>query len=290
MTLTKFILVWICCTNLIACQETKTSESDLDSTEVEKVITSLEFTGNTLETRFQPPEDYERTVINDNSFSSYLRNLKLKPAGTEVKYFDGSVKKNHQVYDAVIDLSIGNKDLHQCADAIMRLRAEYLWSQKKYDEIHFNFTNGFKVEYLEWMKGKRMIINGNQTYWDEGENFSNTYQDFWEYLELIFMYAGTSSLSKELKAVNYSDMQIGDVFIIGGFPGHAVIVVDMAINQMNSQKVYLLAQSYMPAQELQILKNPMNEKLSPWYTLDDNMTIQTPEWNFSQNNLKRFQK
>jgi hypothetical protein len=50
-------------------------------------------------------------------------------------------------------MEIGNKDLHQCADAVMRLRAEYLWNEERYDKIHFNFTNGFRVDYTKWIEG-----------------------------------------------------------------------------------------------------------------------------------------
>ena len=59
-------------------------------------------------------------------------------------------------------------------------------------------------------------------------------------------------------------MKIGDVFIKGGSPGHAVTIVDIAINPKTNKKVFLLAQSYMPAQEIKILKNPNNSELSPW--------------------------
>ncbi len=50
----------------------------------------------------------------------------------------------------------------------------------------------------------------------------------------------------------------------------------------------LLAQSYMPAQELQILKNPNNTSLSPWYNIDFGTTLETPEWTFSSSQLRRF--
>lgn len=82
-------------------------------------------------------------------------------------------------------------------------------------------------------------------------------------------------------------MQTGDVLIQGGSPGHAAIVVDLAVNAQG-QKVFLLAQSYMPAQSIHILKNPVNPALSPWYEADNSAVVQTPEWTFTTKDLKRF--
>ncbi len=245
--------------------------------------------GNTLESRFSVPESYKRIIVQPFSFADYLRKLPLKPHNSLVKYYDGSIKYNHNVYDAVIDMNIGKKNLHQCADAIMRLRAEYFWQKKMYDSIHFNFTNGFCVKYTEWMKGRRVVIKGNKTYWNNRIAPSNTYNDFWKYMELIFSYAGTLSLSKEMQTIDINSIQIGDVFIVGGTPGHAVLVVDMAKNKDN-KKIFMLAQSYMPAQEMQILKNPSDSTLSPWYSIDFEDKLYTPEWIFDKNNLKRFKK
>ena len=87
---------------------------------------------------------------------------------------------------------------------------------------------------------------------------------------------------------NISEMRIGDVFIQGGFPGHAVIVVDMAKNKATGKKIFLLAQSYMPAQDIHILKNPNHDALDPWYELDFEGPLYTPEWTFGKDNLKRF--
>lgn len=248
----------------------------------------IDTSGINIESRFRTPKGYERTVESANSFAVYLRNLPLKPHGSAVTLFDGRQKVNYDVYDAVIDLEIGSKDLHQCADAVMRLRAEYLWSQKRYDEIHFNLTNGFRVDYSEWMKGKRIVVNGNKTTWSQSTSASNAYKDFWKYMELVFTYAGTLSLSSELKRVKPEDLKIGDVFIRGGSPGHAVIVVDMAINPETRKKLFLIAQSYMPAQEIQLLKNPNDEELSPWYSADFGDALHTPEWSFVKEELKGF--
>lgn len=243
---------------------------------------------HTVASRFLTPTGFNRTNTNEGTFAAYLRNLPLKPHGAQVRLFNGNIKNNHQVYDAVVNLEIGDKNLHQCADAVMRLRAEYLWEKHEYEKIHFNFTNGFRVDYSEWMKGKRVVVDGNKTHWSKRTSPSNSYQSFWNYLEIIFSYAGTLSLSKELKPIAVSNLEIGDVFIQGGSPGHAVIVVDMAENEQAGERVFLLAQSYMPAQETQILKNPNGKNGSPWYSLNFGELLQTPEWTFRKTDLKRF--
>lgn len=245
--------------------------------------------GNTLETRINTPAGFERVPVSKNSFGQYLRQLPLKPDGTMVRFYNGIPKPNFNVYTAVVNLEIGERDLHQCADAVMRLRAEHLWNQKEYDKIHFNFTNGFRVDYSEWMKGKRIAVKGNDVSWYQAGSPSNTYKDFWKYMEIIFSYAGTLSLAKELKAVKTDQLQIGDVFVQGGSPGHAVIVVDVATKPETGEKVFLLAQSYMPAQEIQILKN-RNEEISPWYSADFGEVLETPEWTFTHKDLKRFEE
>ncbi len=108
-------------------------------------------------------------------------------------------------------------------------------------------------------------------------------------MNLVFSYAGTHSLSKELKNIeNLEDIKIGDVFIKGGFPGHAVIVMDVAKHKNSGKKIFLLAQSYMPAQDIHILKNPNNTALNPWYSTDFEDKLYTPEWTFDKNQLKKW--
>lgn len=240
---------------------------------------------STISERIKPPLGFSRSMVDTSSFGHYLRTLPLKPTDAKVTYYDGRKKSDAGIYCAVVNMPIGDKDLHQCADAIMRLKAEYHWRRGEYDKICFNFTNGFRVHYTEWMKGRRMIVDGNKTYWNDRNNPSNTYADFWNYMELIFMYAGTASLEKELTTVD-GEPKIGDVLIQGGFPGHAVIIVDRA-QRADGKSVYLLAQSYMPAQELQVLINPTDSSRSPWYELNVDKIV-TPEWSFKRSDLRRF--
>lgn len=244
--------------------------------------------GYNIEERFLPPSGFVREVTSPNSFSFFLRNLSLKDYGSPVLLYNGRPKAN-QVYESVIAMDIGKKDLQQCADAVIRLRAEYLYQEKKYDDIHFNFTNGFKADYKKWMEGNRIKVIGNNVKWEKIAEERDDYETFQEYLETVFMYAGTLSLEKELISVDdYNDIRVGDVLIQGGSPGHAVIVFDVVVDKNNGNKAYLLGQSYMPAQEIHILKNPEGINNSPWYLVQEDDLIRTPEWTFSRNNLKRF--
>lgn len=219
--------------------------------------------------RFLPPSGYEVLRSDSNSFAYYLQYLPLKPQGTKVKYYDGTIKNNDFVYCSVVDQDIDAVDLQQCADAVMRLRGEYLYHKKRYDEIQFNFLSDGKPRYFS----------------DYAKN-DYSYTKFRKYMKYIFGYANTASLKAELSTRQIMEMQIGDVLVQRGNPyGHAVIVVNMAENK-KGDKVFMLAQSYMPAQETQILINPKIED-SPWYELNEN-DIYTPEWTFYSGDLKHF--
>lgn len=237
--------------------------------------------------RIAPPQGFIRKEA--NGFGNYLRNLPLKPIGTKVKLYDGSLKGWQGGAYAVVDMEIGTSDLQQCADAVMRLRAEYLWHEKKYEEIHFNFTNGMRVDYSKWAQGYRIKVNGNNTSWYKATGEDYSYQTFRKYMNQIFMYAGTASLSKELKSISLSDLQVGDVFIIGGHPGHAMIVVDMAEDYMGN-KAILVAQSYMPAQDIHIVTNLKDKAKSPWYIINrTTKEFNFPEYHFNSSQIMRFQ-
>ena len=207
--------------------------------------------------------------------------MPLKDGTPPVLLFNGDRKRNQNAHYAVINIDVGSKNLQQCADAVIRLRAEYLYQRNDYEDIHFNFTSGDKAEFSRWMFGYRPKISGENVRWSRTNEVDSSYSSFRKYLNTVFTYAGSYSLSRELKPVrNVTDMKVGDVFIQGGFPGHAVIVVDMAVDPQSGRKVFMLAQSYMPAQEPHILVNPRNTRLSPWYELDFGETLYTPEWTF----------
>jgi hypothetical protein len=248
--------------------------------------------GMTLQERFETPDGFTRVSVDDGSFGEYLRNLPLKSHGSRVRYYNGGVKLK-DVHEAVVDIDVGERDLQQCADAVIRLRAEYLYGKEQYKRIHFNFTNGFNADYVTWRQGNRIAVEGNRAKWVKSAGQSTDYASFRKYLDMVFAYAGTLSLSQEMKQVPLEEMQIGDVFLKGATPGHCAIVVDMAENQATGEKLLMLAQSYMPAQDIHILKNPQNKGWSPWYSLNFGKIgekLKTPEWEFTANQLVRFEE
>ncbi|RYY38774.1 MAG: hypothetical protein EOO08_13240 [Chitinophagaceae bacterium] len=242
--------------------------------------------GNTIETRFNPPPGFVRKPAAAGSFAAYLRSLPLKPAGSKVHYFNGA-EKPANVYNAVVDLDVGKRDLQQCADAVMRLRAEWLWQVGRKDEISFRFSNGFRADYRRWRHGERNSVKGNHAFWRLDERNGNSYASFRQFLDVVFTYAGTLSLAASMRQQDLAQLEAGDVFIRGGSPGHAVLVVDVVENG-RGEKRFLLAQSYMPAQDIHILKNEAAAGGSSWYSDRFGAVLQTPEWDFKASELKSW--
>ena len=222
---------------------------------------------DTVLTRFKVPVGYQLAPVGPDSFGAWLQKLPLKPPGTQTKTYRGTVAATDIFTAAVMDISVGNEDLQQCADAVMRLRGEYLYHQKRYNDISFHFVSGFACDYAHYANGYRY----HNDHWVLKAAKDYSYTAFMHYMNLVFAYAGTLSLQKELKPVrNADELKAGDVFIRGGSPGHCFIVMDVVENGQHN-KQFLLAQSFMPAQNIQVLQydnNPwfdMNKKTGIWY-------------------------
>lgn len=212
------------------------------------------------------PQGYTRPPASTGSYAAWLRKLPLKK-NTTVFLYNGIPKPNQSAQFAVINMPVGNKDLQQCADAVIRLYAEYQYSRQQFGAIDFT-DNAHKHYRLSAGAGRAA---------------------FEHYLEKVFSYCGTASLEKQLiKVTDFSQLQPGDVLIKGGYPGHAMQVVDMAAN-IYGHKIYLLAQSYMPAQDIHIVVVPGKPLVHPWYAANSQGSIETPEWVFQKEHLRRWQ-
>lgn len=210
-----------------------------------------------LEHRFAPPAGATRIAAAPRSFAAFLRRLPLLPPGTPVRLFNGQLKHRQDVHAAVVDLDVGTRDLQQCADAAMRLRAEFLYSLGRYDDIRFHPEPGQK---------RVLAYTGG----DDRTRFSR-------YLLQVFSAAGSASLEAELPR-RTGPVEPGDLLSQGGHPGHVVIVLDVA--EGAGRRYLLIGQSFMPAQQFHVVRNLQDAALSPWYDESalDKGGVKTPEW------------
>lgn len=140
---------------------------------------------------------------------------------------------------AVVNLSMLS-NAEQCADACMRLKAEYLYQTGQYNKIKFQDVNGQSLRY----------------------SGGASREAFYRYLRRLYGVTSTFSLCREMQPRPLADIQPGDVFVYPGngrFLGHAVIVVDVAVN-----KAFLLAEGNTPARDIHLIRNLENPFRSPW--------------------------
>lgn len=203
--------------------------------------------------------------------------------------YDGTPIATQHLHEGVFDIDTGSKDLQQCADAVIRLRAEYLFKTGQFDKIQFHFTSGDLVTWNDYKNGMRAFVNGNSVSFRKTAVSDNSYKNFRNYLDLIFNYAGTISLNQETKpVVKNSDLTTGDILITPGSPGHVVFISGVCSNK-RGHRLFLLGEGFTPAQSIHILANPFNRMISPWYDLSiDKHATQTARYIFKPTNFRQF--
>ena len=289
----KMILLFLLC-GLLSCKKTNdftvknTNNQEINETE-NQVAVKINKDKNTIKERFTAPKKYSWVKENPDSFGFFIENFKLKKYGSPILKYDGTEIATQNLHEAIFDIDTGTKDLQQCADAVIRLRAEYLFKTKKFGEIKFHFTSGDLMKWNDYKNGTRAFVNGNSVSFRKTENLDDSYQNFRNYLDLIYTYAGTISLNKETFPVtDNKNLKSGDVLITAGSPGHVVFIAGVSKNA-EGKKLYLLAEGFTPAQSIHVLKNPFDPKISPWYELDVNSEqTKTARYLFKPTNFRRF--
>lgn len=247
---------------------------------------------NAIEKKISVPDGYNRVFTSSGSFAAWLRKLPLKPEGSPVKLWNGELKYTQGIHAAVVDLDFIGGNLQQCIDVIIRLRAEYLRSAGREDEIAFSYSCcSEKIEWKKWKNGWRTKISnpaGKASFtWIKTQQPDSSEKNFRAYLYNVMNYAGTLSLSRDMIKTDVEKMEAGDAFVEGAAPGlgHGVIILDMAVSK-EGKKVVLLGQSYNPAENLNVLKS--DGPLSPWFELDFKENFATPQWIFKKEHARRF--
>ncbi len=247
----------------------------------------LSFSQQNIKTKFALPEGYERNY--NNGYSVFLRQFPLKNNNV-VRYHNGENKYNNNIWAAVFDYDIGTGNLHQCADAVLYMRANYLYKKGLTDKLHYTFVSGFKAKYLDYITHYYKVDGNNVSLVLRDVRLEDNLETFRKWLREIWMYSNTWSIEKyDSYRVPLSDIKPGDFFIRSNPPpavGHAVKVVDVVSDSRGLKKV-MLSQSYMPAQENHILINPQDDGV--WYEIrGSTQVIQTPEFTFYSDELRRF--
>jgi hypothetical protein len=228
-----------------------------------------------LAERFFPPSGFRRVDLPPHSFGAWLRRLPLAAEGTPVLAYDGRtiLPAGHRHLAAVTTLDVGSRDLQQCADAVMRLFAEWRWSQGRAREV--SFQSGFgAIPWARFLGGAEPHYDGERVSWVTSRRRAREdHASFRRYLDVVFTWANTGSLDRQAAHPEPDDLRPGDFFVLPGNPGHTVLVLDMARDD-RGRRMALVGQSFMPAQRFQVLRPSRDQA---WFTIDDE-GVDTPFW------------
>jgi hypothetical protein len=220
----------------------------------------------TIQSRFPPAEGFQRVAVSPQSFAHWLRNLPLLPEGTPVKDYRGQIKVAPQdtILAAVVDYNIRGKKLEQCMDIILRFWAEYLFSQQRSDEIAFYLPVNFLLKWSDWQQGFRPHHQGIQISLLKNHAPDSSRDCFQKYLWEIFYYSNTQTAYFNYPTIKFENVQIGDFIVKRGSRGHAVLIVDLAVDS-NGNRIALFGQGDTPARQFYLLNYKEGQ---PWFPLN----------------------
>lgn len=199
-----------------------------------------------------PPTGFARIPLEEGSFGDWLRGLPLEPVGTPVRLWDGSESLNQRWHERVVKLSLLSR-WQECADSVIRLRAE--WA----------------------------VQHGSFQFHGETLRYGMSRSAFEQALKGLFVTTGTHNLEREL--ARPTDLRVGDVLVHGGSPGHAVLVMDEAVDP-TGHRVVLIGNGFLPARSFYLVRTDG----SPWHRVEDLATglRVEPGYSFTWQHVRRF--
>lgn len=236
--------------------------------------------------RLPSPPGFARIPVADRSWAQWLRHLPLRAPGTPVVSRDRRVilPGDSPLVAGVVDLDV--RQNQECADTILRLRAEYLRWAGRDSEIVFRLTSGDTISWPEWRRGMRPRLHGDRLRFHRLAVPDSSRGCFERFLDAAFAWCGTYSLALEGLSVPIVEARVGDFFVHPGSPGHAVLIADLARDDSGRQKA-LLVQGYMPPQSAHVLA-PSHD--GAWFDLAPGRPLHIPIWGgaFRVSELRRF--
>ena len=225
----------------------------------------------TLRDAYPPPAGTQRLA--GDAFATWLGAMRVLPPSVPVRTHDGKVVAGHKGA-RVIDLPMVPGNLQQCADALIRVRAE--WLRATGGEVMYHATSGDPIPWTRWQAGERPFEQGRGLAWRPGDRGG------WEaYLAAVMRWAGTASLAAyDTDAVQ--NPKAGDVLVMGGYPGHAVMLLDVV--KRGSDHLALIGESYMPAMNFHVEPGPIDG----WWSLNEGVRL--PHWDMRGAPLRRWKR
>lgn len=229
-----------------------------------------------LEARFPTPPGYVRVKVERGSFAEWLRGLPIAAEDTPVKSYDGkeTLPAGDDYLAGVLAIDVGNSDLQQSSDVIVRLHAEYLWSRGERAKISYLSATKLEMPLTRWEKGQRLIPNGASVFWAvKGKPAEIDHAEFRKYLDAIFNWANSTSLSPRSSAVaDPAQLTAGDFFLQSKPPNHVAVVLDIA-EKPSGERVALLGQARNPAENIHVVRPG---RATPWFSVRPPVPVLTP--------------
>jgi hypothetical protein len=133
-----------------------------------------------------------------DSWPSFLQHLPTE--NKPIVDYKGNQIEDQEKHFAILTYDVGSADLQQCADALIRLRSEYLFSQKKYAQIGFHFNSGIYYRWTDYLKGIRPVFKNRQQVLAQTNAASDiSHTSLRKWLDIVYTYSNTVSLCRELK-------------------------------------------------------------------------------------------
>jgi hypothetical protein len=231
----------------------------------------------TVRGAFPPPAGAER--VTGDPLGESLGALRLAPASEPVLTYDG--RPTHHLA-RVIELPLVPGDLQQCADSALRVRAE--WQRAQGLPVTMFATSGDPMPWSRWQAGERFTAAGNKLVWRGGGAKGDTDESWERYLAAAFTYAGTLSL-QHYETTPTTDPRPGDVLVVGGSPGHAVLILEVA-KSPDGPTWLLIGEGYMPAQSFHVELGPEDG----WWRWDPVDGLRLSHWHLPGSSLRRFKR
>lgn len=246
----------------------------------------------TLRRRFEAPAGFERVEVEPGSYQAYLRGLPLRTDRTRTRLYNGDPVRMPSA--AIIPLELGPRDLHQCADSVIRLHGEWLWASGQAEQASYHYTSGDLAAWEDWRRGRPLEVRGGQVRQVERAPAPNTWRAYRRWLDEIFRYASTRSMHRDAERVtDPEELRAGDFFLMAGNPGHVIVLLDVATHP-DGRRAALIGQGYIPAREVHVIGVRAREDVLDrvWFVLPEGPDdeIDTPTWHpFTMEHAMRFE-